>query len=265
LEGYVSHFNPTWLFANVLSGGAERHKVPNLGLMYFWEAPLILIGIFVLAKGKFDTKTKSLIFLWLLASPLAGAITTDSPHAARSYVFLPTWQIFSSLGTIFIFSKLREKIIRNVVYTLCGLIVFVSLLYFYRQYFIVFPKTQSESFQYALSRATDFALKNKNSYTKIIVSQRGPDMLQSYMFFLFYSRYDPKKYQIHGGTRGGGFAQTHIFDTFEFRPISWKDEKKDKATLYVGNVSDFHPNTPALFVGTYLDGKEAIKIVRDNL
>lgn len=265
LEGYISHFNPTWLFANTLSDGAERHKVPGLGLMYFWEAPLILFGFLVLIKVKFSRKTKLLIFLWFFASPLAASITTDAPHAVRSYVFLPTWQIFSSLGVVFISSQLRGKTAQRIVYMLFCMIVLASVGYFYRQYFEVFPKTQSESFQYALSQATAFVLENEPKYDKIIVSNKEKDMLQSYMFFLFHSRYEPKKYHEYGGTVSGGFAQTHVFDKFEFRPIVWKDEQKLKNTLYVGNLSDFPEGVNLIFIGYYLDGKPGVKVVRGNL
>lgn len=255
LEGYVSCFNPRWLFTNFLG---DRHKVPGLGLLYFWEAPLVVLGIMVLIRKKGDLRIKKLIFLWFLAAPLASALTTDAPHAMRSYTFLPIWQIFSALGLFWIFNQLKTKFKQGVGFLVFGFIIIVSLSFFYKQYFLVFPKEQSSSFQYSLSKAIPFVLEREKSYNKVIFSNQD-SLFQSYMFFLFFSRYDPILYQKQGGTKSGGFAQIHKFGKYEFRPIG--DSVLEPNTLYIGNVSDFQTSVKTIKVISNLKGQEEIKIV----
>lgn len=255
IEGYASCFNPHWLFTNPLS---DRHKVPGLGLLYIWEMPLVILGIIVLIRTKGDSRIKKLIFLWFLAAPLASALTTDAPHAMRSYTFLPTWQIFSALGLFWIFNKLKSK--KKLEFTLLafGLIIAASLIFFYKQYFLVFPKEQSSSFQYPLSKAIPFVLEKEGAYNRIIFSNQD-NLFQSYMFFLFYSRYDPNLYQKQGGTKSGGFAQIHKFGKYEFRPIG--DTLLEPNALYIGNVSDFQTSAKTIKVISNLKGQEEIKIL----
>ena len=40
-HGYLSHFDPVWLFINE---GGEQFKVPTIGLLYLFELPLIFLG-----------------------------------------------------------------------------------------------------------------------------------------------------------------------------------------------------------------------------
>ena len=77
------------------------------------------------------------------------------------------------------------------------------------------------------------------------------------MFFLFYTQYDPKLYQLQGGSVSGGFDKTHQFGKFEFRPIDWNKEKKDGKNLYVGNPTDLSGSFKTFF---YLNGKEGVKL-----
>lgn len=259
-EGYLSHFNPVWLFTNPDNG---KFKVPGIGLLYFWTLPFILIGIYILISKRFDSKTKKLIFLWFLISPLSAAITTESPHALRSFTFLPTWEIFTSIGIIFIYSTVKSNLRKFYVLIMVFMILF-SLGSLYEQYFKVFPKTQSASFQYAMTDAVSYAIKNGNSYKKVIFGNNS-NLYQSYMFFLFYSKYDPKLYQSEGGTKSGGYNVTHKFGKYEFRPINIGSE--ERGNLYIGNYDELNLNgllsrqVKTLKVIENLDGEKAIKIV----
>lgn len=260
LEGYISHFHPLWLFANQAS---DRHKVPNLGLLYLWEAPLILLGIITFMRGTFDRRVKIFLLLWFFAAPLPAALTTDAPHAMRSYTMLPTWQIFSALGVSFLLRFIRSSRQRMIIFFAGAIIVIASLVYLYYQYFLVFRKTQSASFQYALSYAIPYVLAYENMYDKIIFSN-ADNLYQSYMFFLFYSGYDPVLYQKQGGSISGGFAETHIFGKYAFKQIRWDEEEKGNAILYVVNPSERAEDAPVLFEGYNLDGEIGTVVVENR-
>lgn len=257
-EGYLSHFNPLWLFTNP---SGDRHKIPNIGLLHLIEILLIPLGVYVLIKYRFDTKSKSLIWLWFFTAPLAASLATETPHALRALVFLPTWQIFSSLGLIFILTIFEKNLIKKTVFAFFSIVFLFSILYLYKQYFFVFPNTQSQSFQYSLSQAIPEVLKLQDSYDKIIFSNENR-LGQSYMFFLFYSKFDPKLYQ---GSISGGYGSTHKFGKYEFRPFRILDEEGNN-NLYIGNVLDFPKGKEdikrykKLKVIRELNGKDAIII-----
>lgn len=244
---YISHFDPRWLFT-----GSERenHKVPNLGLLYWWELPLMLLGLFKLIfhSGKLS---KRFIFLWLLASPLPGAISTQAPHAMRDISVLPYWQIVGAVGAISFWEALKNY--RVYITTVATILLTVSLWFFARQYYLVFPQTQSDSFQYALTQSIPYVLSNEQKYQSVVFSNQN-NLYQSYMFFLFHSRYDPDKYVKDGGTVSGGFAEPHSIDKYEFRPISWKEDMQKRGTLFIGNIFDFSSDAKVMQEFQYLNG-----------
>lgn len=251
IEGYISHFNPEWLFTNPNSA---PHKVPNMGLLYFWQIPFIAIGIIMLLFGMhLDRRMRQLVFLFFFLSPLPAAIATQAPHAMRSYSIILIWQIFTAFGLAYLLYRFQK--FKNIVLITFFLFVLNSLLIFYKNYFILFPKEQSSSFQYSLGKAIPFVLKNEKSYNRIIFSNES-NLYQSYMFFLFFSRFDPDLYQKNGGTLSGGFAEKHQIGKYLFRQIDWK--KEQPGNLIVGNISDFPIGVNRIATFSNLDMKGAI-------
>jgi len=264
---YFSHFNPYWLYSN---SGSESFKAPGVGLFYPWELVFLLAGIFFLIKDTFlSSRSKINVFLlfsWIIIAFIAPTITTQAPHAMRGITVLPIPQIIEAYGIINLFFLLLnvKNYFSKIMPTVCGgtilILSAISIFYFYQQYFFIFPKEQSESFQYALAKANIFVMEHENKYDKIVFSN-SDNLYQSYMFYLFAKQYDPTIYLKQGGTKSGGFAEIHQFGKYEFRPINWGKEKKNKNILYVGNSHDFPENQQVLFTGYYLDGKEGIKII----
>ena len=249
MNNYLSHFRPTWLFPN---SGSESFKVPNLGLLYVWELPFIVIGIISLLRRRdVDHRAKKLIFLWFFLAPLPASIATQAPHAMRSYASVVPWQIITALGLYWTVSNLK---IPSFIIALTLLLV--SLRLFYPNYFIVFPREQSDSFHFALSKALPNIFSREQGVNKIVFSNKD-NLYQSYMLYLYYRHFDPFTYQRMGGTKSGGFAETHAIGKYEFRPINWSNEEPG---LYVGNVSEFPDGVTGIGM-TNKTGKEVIKIV----
>lgn len=260
-DGYISHFSFRWLF---LTGDNDRHHAPDMGLLYIWELPFLLWGIFEVYRrgGTFRT----ILFGWFFISPLPASVTSEVPHAIRSMVFLPTFQLFTAIGLLQCIYAMRTKIYENKdnfkryiwmvnVCIFVGIIVF-NFAYYLSMYYIHMNHEFSRFWQYGYKEAVNYVKKNKEKYTRVVVS---PKLEQPHMFFLFFTAYDPKKYLEQGGTRSGGFAENmNRFDVFEFRPIHYDSEIHDGKTLYIGTPLDI-PGTPQHLI-RYLDSSEAIKI-----
>lgn len=233
-SGYLSHFSPKWLF---LSGDHERHHAPNMGLLYLWEMPFILIGIYQLMRQK--SRAGMLLFGWILLAPVAAAPTTEVPHAVRTFVSLPTYQIFTAVGILSMIPKWRF----SVIISFLGVIV-VSFVYYMHMYFGHTNYEYAKHWQYGYEQAVAYAQKHKNDYEKIVISTK---LEQPYIFSLFYTKFDPRTYISSGR-----------LDTYEFRQIDWNSEKSGDNVLYIGTPDEI-PSVAQVDI-LYPDGVPAMRI-----
>lgn len=261
LANYLSHFDLNWLF---ITGDLARHHAPNMGLMYLWELPFLLVGIFLVVFGNIPRQTKLLLFTWFLITPIPASITTGVPHAVRALNFLPILQIMTGVGILGVLGWLdKRKIIFGVASASLALVILFSSFYYVDQYFVQQSYYTAYDWQYGYAQATAYVKAHEKEYKKIVVSNQPP-LDQSYMFFLFYLKYPPQVYQKESLLSSGGFRENHLFGKYEFRPIVWDKETKDADILYIGRPSDF-PNTATahkLQIILYPNGQEAIVMVR---
>jgi hypothetical protein len=266
ISGYLSHFSLKWLF---MTGDNPRHHAPDMGLLYFWELPFFLCGMYMLLRtknpaspaGGHELATK-VLFGWFLIAPIVAAPTTGLPHAIRTLVFLPVFQIFTAFGIVSVIVFIKELRTKNKE-LLLGCFLFIvfclavfNIVYYFVMYFSVMNREYSEYWQYGYKEAVAYTESMKDKYEKVVVST---GLEQSYMFFLFYTKYDPIKYLAHGGTKSGSFEEVrNTFDKYEFRTIDWSKEKRDGSILYVGAPGDMpHGNVANI---SFLNGKPAIEI-----
>lgn len=251
-DGYISHYSFQWLFLN---GDNPRHHAPDMGLLYLWELPFLLWGM--VAVWKRGGKLSILLFSWFLIAPVAASVTTELPHAIRTLVFLPVFQLFTAFGLIsfLLWVKSGSRFRRIWIIVLVGVAIF-NLAYYLDMYYVHMDHEFSEYWQYGYKQAVEYARVHRNQYTKIVVSTK---LEQPHMFFLFYTKYDPVAYLKGGGTASGGFAEVkNHFDIYDFRPIDWGREVKDGKTLYIGTPKEIPAGT--LDTIKYLDGTDAIHI-----
>jgi len=246
IAGYISHFDPNWIF---IRGDISRHHAPNMGLIYLFELPFILFGIYLLLFSDFNIKTKLLIFGWFLLAPVPASITTGVPHAVRTLNFLPTFQILSALGLVYAFVYINKfKNVKYLAYLIFAAIFVFNFSYYLNQYFV------QQNYYYV-----DEVVKLQDNYDNIVISDNQP-MDKSYMFFLFYLKYSPSEYQKIGEKSSGSFDSHHSFGRYTFRTIDWQKDRLIKKTLYVGPPKDI-PDGVTLIKTIYnLDGSVAIRI-----
>lgn len=259
-EGYLSHFSIKWLF---LTGDNDRHHAPDVGLIYFWELPLLLLGMIVVAKQ--DGTLRKILFGWLLIAPIAASPTSETPHAIRTLVTLPVIQIFTAFGIFGAYSFVKESM-KNAHSTkrfilITGVAMYTLFIagvtmYYFHIYYGHTNTEYSQFWQYGYKQTVEYTELHKSKYKKIVVSTK---LEQPHMFYLFFLKYDPATYLKEGGTASGGFAEIrNKFDVYEFRPIHWAKEVHDGSILYVGTPREIL--TEPIERISYLDGFEAIRI-----
>lgn len=258
-SGYLSHLDFNWLF---IKGDIARHHAPGMGLMYLVELPFLLIGIYMLIFGNFDKAVKLFIILWFLIIPIPASVTNDVPHAVRTISFLPILQIFTAIGIISALQKISNFKIKYLLFSLCFLLFIFNFSYYLNQYFVQQNYFYAKYWQYGYENIVNYIDDVQKNYNKIIVSNTPP-LDQSYMFFLFYLKYDPARYLKEGGTASGKIEGRNQFANFEFRKFDYNEEK-EKNILLIGSTFDFQEVYKTIHEANYPDKSIAIKVVEKN-
>lgn len=255
---YISHFNFEFLF---VKGDAPLHHAPDFGLLYIWELPFLLFGIFYLLRKGLN-RYSLILPLWILLAPLPVAVTREAPHAVRSELILPTLQIFTAVGLVMLFGKIKNecKWVIIVLVLLATFLFFFNSGYYLHQYYVHTNYELSKYWLYGRKEAVEFTENNKGKYDRVIVSLKV-DM--PYIFWLFYSQYPPSKYSEEGGTVSGGFEDgRNHFDKYDFRNFNYEQTKSIPGKfLLVGTSKDFPLDVKTIKIIYYLNDTEAIKIV----
>lgn len=260
IGNYLSHFDLNWLF---ISGDIPRHHAPNMGLLYIWELPFLLAGIYFLLFSSYDKRAKLFFFSWLLLSPIPASVTTGVPHAVRTLNMVFSLNVFTALG----FVMIVQQILRNIFFprftgvkkiAIFFLLVFIvfNVAYYLDQYFVQQNYFYSQDWQFGYKDSVAYAKKVERKYDKIIVSSSG-HLDQSYIFFLFYLHYSPEKYQSERLVA----PNSKDFDKYVFRPIHWMEDRYSQHTLFIGSPSEFPQDIQASKVIYFLDGSSAITII----
>lgn len=257
IQAYFSHFNLAWLFTN---SGEEVFKVPDFGLFYLFELPLILSGIVYLVKRNgIALRVKLIVLLWILTAILPASISTGYPHASRIYNILPAPQMVGALGFYFLWNGRGMKKLLGA--GVLGVVLFF-VLWFSHAYFVNFRRELSYQFQYGVTQALSYANSVSHQYDKVVVSNQT-NLFQSYMFYLFMKKFNPIEYQRVGGTVSGGFDASHKIGRFEFGKVSNADPRgRDNNILYVINPNELPEGKMRIINRVkFLDGRDAIWIV----
>lgn len=190
-ENYLQNFSVDFLFIH--GDRNPRHNMATMGQLYFIDAILIMIGIiFCWYKQK---KIVLFLIIWVALAPVATAVV-DLPHALRSSFMLPPLIILSSLGLSIIFF-IKEK--RYLFITL--FLFVVQFAFFAQKLYFLAPLEYGNFWSYPAKLVSEMAIKNKNQYDYIFLSDRIDSIEFAYPV---YAKVNPdetisqnvKKYQL---------------------------------------------------------------------
>ena len=181
LHGYSKHFSPGFLFFG--DDPNARHDSAYQGNMYFFQFPLILVGIWLLIKS--EKKTKYLILSWLLISPLPAAVSKEAPHSLRSLQMLIPLTFISATGALFF---LKSKIVRLLIVPT----ILVFLVNYIVIYYRIYPIKNSLSWGYGYQQMLEELAKLDKSYDRVIITGY---YWKPYIYYLYFNKIDPKSYQ----------------------------------------------------------------------
>ena len=188
-DNYFSHVSYDFLFSD--KGFPDRFRIPNMGLLYIYQLPLILIA-FVSLYGK-SPRIDLFLFGWIGISFLGSALTFDDvPNLQRTLIAVPAFAILSGIGAFEVLDWMKKRRYFPLLAGAFLLIVILNFSYFLIQYFIqgkVYRTWYRQDGYKELVEKTNKLLPN---YEKAVISSRETGAT---ILFLFYSKYDPEKFQ----------------------------------------------------------------------
>lgn len=239
IGNYLSHFDFNFLFT--VGDDNFRHHIQDMGMLYLFELPLIILAIYKLIGN--PSKESLFIFSWLLIAPIPAIPATPDPHAVRSFPLIIAYVLLSSFGlTCLLWTSFKFK--RAFLY-LCAIVITSSLVVYLHNYWAHYPVEKASFWQFGYSTAANESEKFKDQFEKINVDK---SLEQAYIFWLFATNYDPGMFQATG-TRSN-------FDKYYF------DAKQPTKSneLFIAEAGRFPGGFETLKTIYYPDGSEAIII-----
>lgn len=223
ISEYFKYFSPQFL---MIEGDQNRRfGDPNFSPLTVFEYVFLFIGLYYL----FSQREKHRFFITglLFVSPLSGSLSWAGLSVSRSFFIF----IISLIIVSFAWIKFWEK--RNHWWDnwiKFGLIVgffFFTLLnwdYYLNQY----PKKwlNQQAWQCGYKELVFYVNKNYSRFDQFYITKEGGP---PYIFFLYYLKYEPKKFQKQaflGEIDQYGFRQVEKFDKFIF-DLTYPKNKKN--------------------------------------
>lgn len=269
LGRWFNHFSGRFLF---FEGDYQnpRHSSPNQGMLLTSDLVFLIAGFFALIRLK-NSKLRNFIILWLFLAPLPSALSRDQVHAVRAFNMVIPLTLVSALGFKSIFmtiKNLRNKNLMVFSFSFLVFLLFSSLVYYLDSYFTHLPKHNSKQWEYGYKQIIETVTPIQSNYESIKVQQ---SFAQPYIYFLFYQKYDPAKYQKQAKLVASEYkfdvGYVEKLDNICFCAIDWPQNKKDHGSLVVADdiripKSELNSDSVSLIKEiNYLDGNTAFRIV----
>lgn len=255
IKGYFDHLNFDFLFVH--GDGGVQHHAYNMGMLYLWDLPFIMLGALFLFK-KIDRRILLLFILFFLA-PFPASITTGTPHPVRAIAMIPAFQIFSAVGFIFVLLFLQRYKFAIVANSIIIVALLLNLTYYLKSYYIDTPIKYGYFWQYGNKEAIEYARQHEDEYKKIVMTYK---IDQPYIYYLFYNKIDPFWYQNNWAEKGNIGRFERKIGKYEFRYIDFNKDSKEKDTLLIGVPEEIPLDTRIIKEIRYLDGSVAYRIAK---
>jgi hypothetical protein len=168
-----------------------------------------------------------------MLAPVASSLTKDAPNSGRVSTMIVPLTILIGLRANFIYRTLKNNKHKLAFFFILGGFLFFSLINFYQVYFKTFPQMQAKYWGAGYKQLVTFL--NQEQYRKKAVIMERPTY-SPYIYFLFYGKYDPEKYQQETQRYQPdeeGFVHVKSFDRFTFRNFDLNEELKTEQLVII--------------------------------
>jgi 4-amino-4-deoxy-L-arabinose transferase-like glycosyltransferase len=197
------------------------HTPPYQGVLLISDLVLLPLGFFALFKKRL-TGGYLFILLWFLLAPFSAAISRDQTNAVRSLNASIPIVIIISFGLATITDRISKWKYKIPCYLLLATCYSFSIIYFLDSYFVHLPIHNSQYSRYGYKQVVEYLTTVESNYDHIFVEQ---SFNQPYIYFLFFQKYDPSKWQPQANLVNSQYIGDVGFETkldkIEFQQIDW--------------------------------------------
>jgi hypothetical protein len=239
-------------FLFIQGDGNPKFSVRDVGQMYLWELPFLVLGVFFLFRKR--EHSWYILPLWLAVGIIPAATAQETPHALRTEVTLPTFQILAAYGIVSSLQVIKkyQKIFIGIV---SAAAVFCTV-YYLHTYYVHYPVEFSGEWQYGYKDSINFVKSVANNYDHIYVQ----DVLgRPYIYYLFYLHIPLQEFRQTAIVKRDnfGFVDVSGFSKYSFvtnlTPLAGK-------ALYISSAKEPVPASAKLLKTFYLlNGKPTLQ------
>ena len=166
-QNYISYFSFPFLFVG--GDGIGRHSIREVGPLFRWELPFLLIGFYYLVKNWKNNSMKVTAFL-LLLSPLTAALTIPSPHLLRSLPLVVPLTILVALGVWMILFYNTHHLWKISFMFLLVIFAAFEFFQYLHVYYIHYPMLTALDWGGEYKQVVDQATRMQKNYSHIVIN-----------------------------------------------------------------------------------------------
>jgi len=246
IHNYLAHFS----FDNNFTSGTNlfnQREPLDVGWFLLATLPILIVGL-VNVKNIFGKWWKGLIVFWLVC-PVIPALTFGGVASVRNLVFLfPTILIMA--GGWWNLYKKYGMVAKVIVF-----LILINFIVFSRAYYVFYPITSGNNFQYGYKQAWEFIKPNIDKYERVVVEDRFGEFGQftgvPHLYFGYFGAFTSEEMQLRHD--GGGLA----IGKYRFKYVDWNKEVYFPKTVYI--VSAINP-----IVGHLRDKFKEVGMIRNT-
>ena len=148
-----------------------------------------------------------------------------------------------SFGLYSVLTWIQSRKSAPMYYILYTIFYLVSFTYFIDAYFIHVPNHNSQYWNYGYKQVVEKITPIQSNYKNIIVEQ---SYAQPYIYFLFFQKYDPVKYQKQAElTKTANTSDVGLvgkLDNIQFVQMDWSQTRNTHGALVIVNGTTPIPN-----------------------
>ena len=220
LSRYVTYFSPRSLF--FLPDSDIQRSLPELSVFYFWMIIPYFIGLYFLWTKRKEKFSRFLATL-LVISPIPASLTSDPFSTHRAIPLLLPLFLVIMLGIDYLISEFHSKV---WIPTL-AILIFISLLFLWRSYFVLFANERAKIWGYGFDHLATHIKSNPDAHFLIDQGRMKP----AYIHLAFYLKMNPEIIQNAVGQsikdnyyNEMEFNPNYKLANFETRPIDWEKD-----------------------------------------
>jgi len=167
-QNYTSHFTAQFFLFSV--DEPTRYNIPFQGLLYFFELPLLIIGI--LLSYKKHHKTALFWLSWLFIAPLPATLTNQEiPSNIRAFWLIVPIYYFVAFAVWQIWQQIKKTSLKTPAIGMSILIYLWHIAFFWHQSLFFWPVYQPWDRNYADQNMAAKIDQVGEGYKKIVISR----------------------------------------------------------------------------------------------